>query len=271
MLKRDGSVRICGDYKITVNQAAKLDPYPLPRIEDLFSRLSAGKRFTKLDKAHAYQQIPLDEESRNSVSINTHNGLFHYNRLLFGVHSAPAIFQRAMEGLLRDIPSTVVYIDTGETEEEHLHNIDTVMSRLKEAGLTLRKSKCHFLLEKVEYLGHEKGLQPTDDKIRAIRDAPVPQNITQLRSLMVNYYGKFLKDVSSKLSPSYRLLHKNLGQETRVVKLVKKQLIKALVLVYYDQTKQISLSTDSHRTVLVLYYHTLWRTGQRCTLLIQAP
>ena len=219
MLKRDGSVRICGDYKLTVNQAAKLDPYPLPRIEDLFSRLSAGKRFTKLDIAQTYQQIPLDENSRNSVSINTHKGLFRYNRLPFGVHSAPAIFQRAMEGLLRDIPSTVtvVYIDdiliTGETEEEHLQNIDTVMSRLKEAGLTLRKSKCHFLLEKVEYLGHivsKKGLQPTDDKIRAIRDGPVPQNASQLRSFlgMVNYYGKFLKDVSSKLSPLYRLLHK---------------------------------------------------------------
>ena len=78
------------------------------------------------------------------MSINTQKGLFRYNRLPFGVHSAPAIFQRAKEGLLRDIPSTVVYIDdiliTGEMEEEHLHNIDTVMSRLKEEGLTLKKS-----------------------------------------------------------------------------------------------------------------------------------
>ena len=116
-------------------------------------------------------------------------------------------------------------------------------------GLTLRKSKCHhdFLLEKAEYLGHiisEKGLQPTDDKIRAITDAPVPQNVTQLRSFlgMVNYYGKFLKDVSSKLSPLYRLLHKKATwkwgpEETRVVELVKKQLIKAPVLVHYDPTK----------------------------------
>ena len=221
--------------------------------------MSAGKRFTKLDIAHAYQQIPLNEDSRNSVSINTHKGLFRYNRLPFDVHSAPAIFQRAMEGLLGDIPSTVVYIDdiliTGEMEEEHLHNIDTVMSQLKEAGLTLRKTKCHFLLEKVEYLSHiisEKGLQPTDDKIRAIRDAPVPQNVTQLRSFlgMVNYYGKFLKDVSSKLSRLYRLLHKKATwksgpEETRVVELVKKQLIKAPVLVHYDPTKRLSLSTDA--------------------------
>ena len=143
VLKPDGTARICGDYKLTVNKAAKLDAYPIPRIEDLFARLAGGKKFTNLDIAHAYQQIPLDEDSRSSVTINTHKGLFRYNCLPFGAHSAPAIFQRAMEGLLRDIPSTVVYLDdiliTGKTEEEHLQNIDEVMTRLEDEGLTLKK------------------------------------------------------------------------------------------------------------------------------------
>ena len=109
-----------------------------------------------------------------------------------------------------------------------------------------------FSTGKGRVLGSKKGLQPTNDKIRAIRDAPVPQNASQLLSFlgMVNYYGKFLKDVSSKLSPLYRLLHKRATwkwgpEETRVVKLVKKQLIKAPVLVHYDPTKQISLLTDA--------------------------
>ena len=81
-----------------------------------------------------------------------------------------------MEGLLRDIPSTVVYIDdilvTGETEEEHLQNIDKVLTRLGEENLTLKKGKCQFLLDKVEYLGHSisaNGLEPTETKVRAIR------------------------------------------------------------------------------------------------------
>ena len=94
VLKPDGTAGICGDYKLTVNKAAKLDAYPITRIEDLFARLAGGKKFTKLDIAHAYQQIPLDEDSRSSVTINTYKGLFRYNRLPFGVHSAPAIFQR---------------------------------------------------------------------------------------------------------------------------------------------------------------------------------
>ncbi len=81
-----------------------------------------------------------------------------------------------MEGLLRDIPSTVVYIDdilvTGETEEEHLQNIDKVLTRLGEENLALKKGKCQFLLDKVEYLGHSisaNGLEPTETKVRAIR------------------------------------------------------------------------------------------------------
>ena len=217
VMKPNESVRICGDYKLIVNRVAKLDGYPLPRIEDLFARLASGKKFTKLDIAHAYQQIPLDEESKNSVSINTHKGLFRYNRLPFGVHSAPGIFQRAMEGLLRDIPSTVVYIDdiliTGKIEQERLTNIASVLTRLEEEGLTFKKEKGSFMLDKVEYLGHvisAKGLQPSKSKTEAVSAAPPPQIVSPLRSFlgMVNYYGKFLDNLSSVLTPLYRLLNK---------------------------------------------------------------
>lgn len=257
--KPDGSVRICGDYKLTVNQAAQVESYPLPKIEDLFAKLAGGKYFTKLDIAHAYQQIPLDENSKPCVTINTHKGLFRYKRLPFGVHSAPAIFQRAMEGLLRDIPSTVVYIDdiliTGKTEEEHLRNLDEVLTRLEKEGLTLKKEKCQFLLEVVEYLGHTisaKGLQPSEKKTKAIAQAPPPQNISQLRSFlgMVNYYGKFLKHLSSHLAPLYRLLQKKSkwkwgSDETKAFNLVKSQLSEAPVLEHYDPTKLLSLATDA--------------------------
>ena len=64
VIKRDGTVRICGDYKLTVNKAAKLDTYPLPKVDDLFSQLAGGKKFTKLDLAHAYQQIALEPDSK---------------------------------------------------------------------------------------------------------------------------------------------------------------------------------------------------------------
>ena len=93
VLKKDGGIRICGDYKLTVNWAAKVDTYPLPRIDDLFAALAGGKAFSKLYLAHAYQQVPLQETARKYVTINTQKGLFQYTRLPFGVSSAPAILK----------------------------------------------------------------------------------------------------------------------------------------------------------------------------------
>ena len=95
IVKGDGTIRISGDYKLTV----KTDAYPLPRIEDLFASLTGGQLFTKLDLAHEYQQVPLDKDSQLVTTINTHKGLYCYH-LPFGITSAPAIFQRAIEAIL---------------------------------------------------------------------------------------------------------------------------------------------------------------------------
>ena len=111
VIKKDGSVRICGDYKVTINQATNVDSYPLPKIDDLLASLGLGKIFSKLDHAHAYQQVLLDEESRRYVVVNTHKGLYQYNRLPFGVSSAPSIFQRTIEEVLQGIPHVCVYLD----------------------------------------------------------------------------------------------------------------------------------------------------------------
>ena len=101
--KRDGSLRICGDFKVTVNPHLNIDVYPLPKIEDLFANLAGGKCFTTIDLAHAYQQMLVEEDSRKYLVINTHKGLFRYNRLPFGVSSAPALFQKAIEQVLQGL------------------------------------------------------------------------------------------------------------------------------------------------------------------------
>ena len=90
-------MRICGDFKQTINPIAKLDRYPIPRVEDLFAKLSGGKSFTKLDLSQAYLQVPLDEASKKLVVVNTQKGLYRYTRLPYGVSLAPGIFQRLME------------------------------------------------------------------------------------------------------------------------------------------------------------------------------
>ena len=167
VLKRDGSVRLCGDYKLTVNRAAKTDTYPLPRIEDLFASLAGGTVFSKLDLAQAYLQVPLDEASKKYVTVNTHRGLFQYNRLPFGVASAPSIFQRIMENVLQGLTGVCAYLDdilvSGKTPEDHMQNLEAVLERLEQAGLRLKRAKCLFMLPSVEHLGFQisaKGLQP---------------------------------------------------------------------------------------------------------------
>ena len=158
VIKRDGSIRICGDFKRTINKSARTEVYPLPRIDELFASLSGGQTFTTLDLSHAYLQLELEEESQELVTINTHKGLYKYTRLPFGVASAPAIFQRTMESLLQGLPMVCVYIDdiiiSGKTPEEHLHNLNEVLQCLEYAGLRLKKEKCLFCRPEVDYLGH---------------------------------------------------------------------------------------------------------------------
>ncbi len=145
------------DYEVTINTAIQVESYPLPRVEEIFSHLSGGEYFSKLDMSSAYLQLPLEEESKKLVAINTHKGLFVYNRLPFGISSAPAIFQRCIETLLRGLKGVSVYLDdiliTGATLEEHLTNLDAVLYKLHEAGLRLNQAKCSFLKSRIEYLG----------------------------------------------------------------------------------------------------------------------
>ena len=148
VLKHDKqTVRICGDYKLTANCASCMEHYPLPKVEDLFSTLAGGTLFIKLDMmSQAYLQLLLDDQSKELLTVNTHKGLVAYNRLPFGVSSAPGIFQRTMESLLKGIPNVLVYLDdiliTGPTQEQHMKNLLAVLSSFRQAGLCLKKQKC---------------------------------------------------------------------------------------------------------------------------------
>ena len=120
---------------------------------------------------------------------NTQLGLFRYNRLPFGVSPVLSIFQRIMDSLLQGIPGTVLYpgdiLVTGRSTREHLHNLDVVLGRLANAGLQLKLQKCAFVEKEVNYLGHRidaSGLHPNGNKVQAIKEAPQPKNVAELRS-----------------------------------------------------------------------------------------
>ncbi len=218
MPKGDGRTRLCGDYKVTVNSSLKVDQYPLPKPNELFASLAGGKRFAKLGLTQAYQQMPLQLELQKLVVINTHQGLYRYTRLPFGIAPASAIFQRTTDTILQGLPHVLCFIDiliTGPTEEEHLQNLENVLKRLQHHGVTVKQRKCAFMQEAVDYLGHRvdaEGLpaQASLEKVEAIQRAPLPRNQQQLRSFLrlIQYYGNFLPDLATTLSPLNRLLQK---------------------------------------------------------------
>ncbi|KAJ8346679.1 hypothetical protein SKAU_G00280800 [Synaphobranchus kaupii] len=259
VLKGDGTIRLCGDYKLTANVASRVEQYPLPRIDELFAKLSGGVIFTKLDMSHAYQQLVLDPESWPVVTINTHKGLFQYTRLPFGVSSACAIFQRAMEGLLAGIDYVAIYLDdlliTGSNHQQHLETLQAVLTRLEEAGLRLKRSKCVFMAPQVEYLGHKvtaEGLQPLENKVQAIKDASEPQNIGELRAYLglLKYYGKFLPRLATVLAPLHVLLKTGVpwmwGTSQRAAFQRSKDLLSSTaLLVHYDPALPLVIAADA--------------------------
>ena len=217
--KPDGSVRLCGDFKVTVNPVLQVGQYPIPQPEDLLTALTGGQKFSKLDLSQAYQQMILEPEHRKFTTINTHQGLCQYTRLPFGITSAPAIFHQAMEKILQGLPKVVCYLDdvlvTGSSDREHITNLEEVFRRLKERGLRLKKSKCSFMKPSVQYLGYlvDEGIHTSPEKVSGIVEAPRPANQQQLRAFLglVNYYGKFLPSLSTTTYPLNCLLHKNIS------------------------------------------------------------
>eukprot|EP00731_Ephydatia_muelleri_P007324 Em0003g1572a len=198
--KGSGGIRLCVDFKATVNPQVYVDPHPLPRFEDIISKLSGSKCFTKLDLSDAYLQMEVDPASRKYLIIATHLGYFQFKKLPFGVSFAPAIFQKAMDQILSGIPKTAAYIDdilvAGTSQEEHLKLLKEVLERLKQANVRIKKSKCKFMQAEVTYLGYridQDGIHPTEEHVLAIKQMPAPSNVKELRSFLgaINYYSRF--------------------------------------------------------------------------------
>ncbi|XP_048579360.1 uncharacterized protein K02A2.6 [Nematostella vectensis] len=218
VVKKSGGIRLCGDFKVTLNPELVADSYPLPTLDDLQEKMNGGSFFSKLDLTKAYSQIPLDDSAKQFTTLTTHKGLYAYNRLPFGVASSAAIFQRQMDRIFKDLPQVLCYQDdilvTGRDSEEHLTNLEEVLRRLHANGLTAQREKCEFMQPSLKYLGHvidKDGIHPTSDKVEAIKTAPSPQDVTQLRAFLglVNYYQKFLPNLSQVLQPLHQLLKKD--------------------------------------------------------------
>lgn len=141
--KKNGEVRLCGGYKVTLNPYLIVNKHPLPRIDHLIAGLQGGKVFSKIDLKEAYAQVPVSAESKKYLTISTHKGLSDPNKLPYGIASAPGFYQKQMEQILSGIPNVYVFLDDivikGVSDEDNLSTTGRVFEVLNECGLKLRK------------------------------------------------------------------------------------------------------------------------------------
>lgn len=259
VLKENNKIRLCANYKVTVNKHIKDVNHPLPRIEDIFTALQGGTSFSKLDLRNAFNHLCLSKESSELLAWSTPKGIYRVNRLPYGTKPASAIFQNKLEKVLLGARGVVNFIDdvlvTGTNDVEHLENLKEVLRRFKEAGIRLNKSKCEFMQPKIKYLGHfisKSGLSKDMSKVDSVVNAPAPKNVSEVRSWlgMVNYYGKFIHNLSIKLKPLYDLLQKNhkfyWNRECqKSFNTIKKDIISDNVLIHYSRDMPLRLACDA--------------------------
>ncbi|PIO62365.1 hypothetical protein TELCIR_16080 [Teladorsagia circumcincta] len=200
----------------------------------------------------------MDPESKHLVTINTHKGLYQYNRLPSGVKSAPAIFQQIMDTLLAGLQGVVAYLDdvivVGRTAEEHEKNLHAVFIRIAECGLHLRLEKCHFASSHINYLGHiidKHGRRPDPKTIEVIDQMASPKDLPQLRSFLglLSHYGSFVKEMRSLRAPLDALLAKNAKFKwTRTCEECfnrAKEILMSDLLARYDPSQDIIVAADA--------------------------
>jgi len=177
--KKDGSTRVCIDYR-------KIN---ILRIDDTLDTLSGAKWFSTVDLLIGYWQVEVAEEDKPKTAFATHEGLYEFNVMPFGLCNASATFQRLMDLVLVGVQWTqcLVYLDDvliiGRDFEEHLHNFSIVLQKLREAGLRLKPSKCSFCQESVSFLGHivsREGVSTDPEKTAKVTNWPTPTSVQEV-------------------------------------------------------------------------------------------
>lgn len=259
VVKADGSIRLCGDYKVTLNPNILVDDHPLPTVDELFAQMAGGSKFSKIDISKAYLHLEVKPEMRHLLTLNTHKGLYMPTRLMFGVSSAPAIWQRLIEQILQGIPGVSVFLDdikiTGPDTETHLHRLNLVLGKLHYHNLKVNFEKSVFLVDEIEYCGYrinKYGIQKVKSKIDAIQNVQVPRDKSQVRAFvgLINYYRRFIKDASTILQPLNNLLKDTVPFEwskacQKAFEEAKEVIQSEQVLCHFDPTLPLVLATDA--------------------------
>lgn len=257
--KPNGQLRLCGDFKVTINKYLDAHPHPLPRFEEVVNKLSGYTEFSIIDLKDAYLQLPVAEESRKYLVISTHKGFFRYTRLPFGINSAPGIFQAYMDTLFEGVDGVGWFLDDiatgGCNRQQHLERLRTVFQILRRAHLRTQQSKLSLLKKEVKLLGFrvsKEGIHPTKEGVESLKNLPRPTNVKQLRSFLgsINFYSKFIPNLQSTCAPLNRLLQDSVkwewtNEDENIFIALKSALSSEDTLVHYNPSLPLVMATDA--------------------------
>ena len=207
--KGNGGKCLVIDYR-ALNKVTRKFTWPMPKVEDIFSKLNGATYFTTLDLQAGCHHIPLDKPSILKTAFNSPFRKFEYVKVPFGLAQAPAYFQELMTGILKDFPFTIAYLGDitifSRTPQEHLSHIQMVFEKLRSANLSMKKSKCSFFSKEIKCLGHilsAIGIPPLPAKTHAIQHMQPPTTPKQVRAFLglVGYYRKFIKGFAKIAKP----------------------------------------------------------------------
>ena len=256
--KKNGKLRICVDLK-HLNEAVLREVHPLPKVDETLAQLSDATFFSTLDANSGFWQIPLSEESRPLTTFITPFGRYWFNKLPFGISSAPELFQNCMNTILKGLEGVLCQMDDvivfGRTTEEHDKRLKLALKQIEEAGATLNRDKCSFGQSKIKFLGHiihKDGTSADPDKTRAISEMKTPSSVTELRRFLgtVNHLSKFSPNLATLTQPLRQLLGKNNQWEwgpnqDAAFTAVKQELTAPTVLTLYDPNANTKISADA--------------------------
>ncbi|KAJ1526442.1 hypothetical protein ONE63_009576 [Megalurothrips usitatus] len=258
-LKANGGVRICVDYT-ELNKNVRRERYLMPSVDETLALLGDAKWFSKLDANHGYYQLAMEDASKKLTTFITPFGRFCYNRLPMGLTSAGEHFQKRVGEVLVGLAGVVHLADDilvyGQTKAEHDARLAAVLSRLREKRVTLNKDKCVFATQRTKFLGYvidaQTGVQPDPDKVAAIVGMPAPTCAADVNRFlgMVNYQLKFMPHLSTLTQPLRDLRREDVDfmwtpVHSKAFEEIKKSLIAAPALAFFDPKKSTRVSADS--------------------------
>lgn len=261
--KKDGTWRFCVDYR-QLNAITLKSKHPMPIVDEFLDELAGSVWFTKLDLLSGYHQLRIAEGDEFKTAFCTHQGLYKFLVVPFGVTGGPFSFQGWMYAVLEPLlrKGVLVFMDDilthNSTLQEHVSQLRAVFQLLKENKVVIKRSKCEFATKQIEYLGHQisvDGVATDSAKIAAVQSWPTPTNTRTLRGFLglIGYYRKFIQHYGMISKPLIALLCKGvLFQWTldadKAFQLLKSALTQApvLALPYFHDT--FVLETDACNT-----------------------